>query len=265
MRLSTHSLCVANGNRTVVSDVTITAETGTVTALVGLNGSGKSTLLRALAGVRRASRGHVEIDGVRTDALGNRQRARRVALVAQDDPPPDDLLVGEMVALGLTPSLGPWNRGGAQERRAVVAALERVGLSGFADRACTQLSGGEHRRALLARGLVQDTAVLLLDEPTNHLDIAQQHRLLHLVCSLERTVVMAIHDLDLTYRHADQVVVLHDGGVLAAGRPAEVFVRDDVARAFGVHMRHAVDPIGKTTHLVCAPMHPDPFQPSGEQ
>lgn len=274
MRLATHDLTAAIGTRDVVTGVNLDVPSGTTLALVGVNGSGKSTLLRTIAGVRPAPHGHVTLDGQRTDHMGPRERARLVALVAQDEPPPEDLLVGEMVALGLTPHRRSWSGGGRGERAAVLAVLDRVDLADHVDhvdhvdRPCTRMSGGKQRRALLARGLVQDTPILLLDEPTNHLDVAQQHRLLQLVRGLDRTIVMAIHDLDLAQLYAYRVAVLHHGRVLAMGTPDEVFARDDVGRAFGVRIARVTDPAVGATRLMCVPWdshHPRPTTPLPEQ
>ncbi|WP_409484102.1 ABC transporter ATP-binding protein [Arsenicicoccus dermatophilus] len=253
MRVQTQDLSAAVDGHVVLTGVDLDLPSGGVTALVGANGSGKSTLLRTLAGIVAAPRGHVLVGGERVDRLRPRERALRMALVAQEDSPPDDLLVGEMIALGRIPHARPWALGGAQERQVVLRALAQVGLQDVVDRPCHALSGGERRRALLARGLAQDAPVLLLDEPTNHLDVPHQHHLLRLVRGLGRTVVMAIHDLDLAHRYADHVVVVGEGSVLAAGPAPDVLTGEAVQRAFGIRTVTLVDPATGQAHLICAP------------
>ena len=95
---------------------------------------------------------------------------------------------------------------------------------------------------LLARGLAQRTELLLLDEPTNHLDIRHQHALLRMVRGLGRTVIAAIHDLDLAATYFDHIVVLNDGGVAADGKPSEVLPPELVGDVFGMAASMVTDP-----------------------
>ena len=266
MRVQAHQLTAAVDGHVVLTGVDLDLPSGGVTAVVGPNGSGKSTLLRTLAGIVRAPHGHVIVGTDRLDCLRPRERALRIALVAQEDAPPDDLLVGEMIALGRIPHANPWSLGGSDEREAVLDALEQVGLRDYVDRPCDALSGGERRRALLARGLAQDAPILMLDEPTNHLDVSHQHHLLRLIRRLGRTVVMAIHDLDLAHTYADHAVLVGRGGVMAAGDPATVLTGPEVEEALGIRTVELRDPATGHVHLVCVPP-TDPAQspsPSGE-
>ncbi|MTL12887.1 ATP-binding cassette domain-containing protein, partial [Nocardia seriolae] len=176
---------------------------GETIGIVGPNGAGKTTLLRTMAGLVAPRAGEVLVDGRALHRVSLRERARLVSLVGQDEQPPADLLVGELVALGRTPYLPPWGAGGDDERAAVDEALRLVDLAGFEGRAVRRLSGGERQRALLARALAQRTPVLLLDEPTNHLDITHQLELLTLARELAQTVVMSLHDLALADRYCD--------------------------------------------------------------
>ncbi|CRY77257.1 Iron(3+)-hydroxamate import ATP-binding protein FhuC [Nocardia farcinica] len=210
-RLSVTEVSCEVGRRPVLTGVSFEVAPGEMIGVVGPNGSGKTTLLHVLAGVRRPRRGRVTVDGQPLHELPARQRARTVALVAQDERPPADLLVGEVVALGRTPYLPPWGAGSPAERQVVTDALAAVDLAGLAARPVHKLSGGERRRVLLARALAQDTPVLILDEPTNHLDITHQLDLLALARGLGRTVVTALHDLTLADRYCDRVLVLHGG------------------------------------------------------
>ena len=106
-----------------------------------------------------------------------------------------------------------------------------MGISDLADRPCDQLSGGQRRRALLARGFAQETDLVLLDEPTNHLDVHHQLHLLGVLRDSGRTIIATIHDLDLAMSYFDQVVVLHQGGMLCAGHPQDVLIPDNLRKS----------------------------------
>jgi iron complex transport system ATP-binding protein len=242
------------GARTVLSGVDLDVRPGEVLGLIGSNGTGKSTLLRVLAGVRPASAGEVLLGGRSLGEISSRERARQVAFVAQEEAAPSDLLVSEMVALGRVPHARAWGGLDQSSRTAVAEALRLVDLEYAAQQSMDRLSGGERRRALIARGLAQEAPVLLLDEPTNHLDIKHQLALMRLVrrlCrSLDRTVVVALHDLDLAATFCDRIAVLHDGGVFALGTPDEVLTPSVLHDAFGVLATRVTHPLTGRTHLL---------------
>ena len=238
------------GHRTIVSDINLDVAPGTMTAIVGVNGVGKSTLMRVLAGIRPPASGRVLVGDDDLARLSGRQRARRLAFVAQEEAPPDELTLAEMVTLGRLPHLMPWQVGGSAERRLVANCLEMVGLTHLADRRCNHLSGGERRRAMLAKGLAQGTGLLLLDEPTNHLDVHHQLHLLQTMREVGRTIVATIHDLDLAMGWFDQVVILADGLIHASGTPREVMTPTNLQEAFRVKARQVSAANDGVPHLV---------------
>lgn len=238
------------GRNTIVRDINFTVERGTMTALVGINGAGKSTLLRGIAGITKLHAGTVLLDGAEVHAMRPRQRAQNMTLVGQEESPPGDLSISEMVALGRLPHLKSWQLGGKEEQRIVAESLALVGLHEVADRSCDQLSGGQRRRALLARGFAQGTDLVLLDEPTNHLDVHHQLHLLKVLRESGRTIVATIHDLDLAVSHFDQVVVLHEGTMLAVGTPEDVLNAPNLRKVFDVHAFLASLPEASRIHLI---------------
>jgi iron complex transport system ATP-binding protein len=243
----------AIGRQTILRDVDLEIVHGETIGIVGPNGSGKSSLLRVLAGIRGPAAGRVHLDGEPLDRLPARRRARAIALVGQEEELPADLLVGEFVALGRTPHRPPWAGGDATERHAVSRALASVEMAHAIGRPVEQLSGGERRRVLLARGLAQDAGLLLLDEPTNHLDVRHQLALLDLVRNLGRTVVMAMHDLNLAAGSCDRVIVLHDGRARPPATPMSALAPETVQHVFGVDATPVTHPVTGQTHLLFAP------------
>ena len=240
--LATQDLGCSLGKYPILNGVDLEVPEGEMMALVGPNGTGKSTLLRTLAGLLPIQSGRVLVAGRDLVKLSPLERARTLAMVGQQEETPADLRVAEVVALGLLPHRPPWSGGGRKERNAVAEALEQVSMTAYANRGFHQLSGGEQRRVLLARGLAQRTELLLLDEPTNHLDIRHQHALLRMVRGLGRTVIAAIHDLDLAATYFDHIVVLNDGGVAADGKPSEVLTPELVGDVFGMAASMVTDP-----------------------
>ena len=246
--LATQNLGCALGKYPILNGVDLEVPEGEMMVLVGPNGTGKSTLLRTLAGLLPIPSGRVLVAGRDLVKLSPLERARTLAMVGQQEETPADLRVAEVVTLGLLPHRPPWSGGGRKERNAVAEALEQVSMTAYANRGFHQLSGGEQRRVLLARGLAQRTELLLLDEPTNHLDISHQLDILKTLRETGLGVVVALHDLNLATTFCDEVLVLHKGRAVCLGRPADVLTEDLIREVYGVEVR-ILHPDGDETPL----------------
>ncbi|CAL9280947.1 ABC transporter ATP-binding protein [Streptomyces sp. SudanB91_2054] len=220
--------------RLILDGVSLAPRPGSVTGLLGPNGSGKSTLLRLLSGVLAPASGVVTLDGRPLGDWGRRAVARRVAVVEQHADTLVELTVLDVVRLGRIPHRRAWASAGDADEDAVRTALERTGLTDHADRFWRTLSGGERQRVQIARALAQEPRELLLDEPTNHLDVQHQLELLNLIAELPVTSVVALHDLNLAAMYCDQVVVLRQGRVVAAGPPGDTLTESLIADVYGV-------------------------------
>jgi ABC-type cobalamin/Fe3+-siderophores transport system ATPase subunit len=260
-RLAARGVACGYGERVALEGFDLAAAPGAVTALLGPNGAGKSTALRALARLLRPREGAVTLDGQDVWRLPRRDFARQVAFLPQSETAAWPMTVAEMVLLGRLPHRGWLLPYTPADREALERALHQVELSGLEARDLGTLSGGERRRALLARALAQDAGILLLDEPGAHLDLRHQIELFALLRRLARqcgaTVVLSLHDLNLAALFADRAVLLRQGQVLAAGPAREVLTPELVRAAFGVavetvpHPRHGVPMI--------FPVPPDPI------
>ncbi len=220
--------------RMIVDGVTLAAAPGRVLGLIGPNGSGKSSLLRLLCRLRNVAGGVVTLDGRDIAALSRRDLARRLAFVEQQATTEMQLSVCDVVRLGRTPhraALASWS---AADEAAVTGALARVGLEDRHDQLWHTLSGGERQRVHIARALAQSPSELILDEPTNHLDVQHQLSILRLIRRLGITCIMALHDLNLAAMFCDEIALLHNGRLLAAGTPEAVLTEETIRTVFGV-------------------------------
>lgn len=235
-RLELTGVAAGYGPRPVLEGIDLALDAGQVTVLLGRNGSGKSTLLKVAAGVLRPSAGRVTLEGSDLATRSPREAARSIAGVAQEETVDFPYTVRDVVSLGRNPHSGPFARESTQDRAAIDAAIAALDLGALADRPLPALSGGERRRAFLARALAQEPTVLLLDEPTAHLDLGHEAALLTVVRTLARTrgvaVCLALHDLNLVGLVADRAVLLAGGRIVAAGAPDEVLVADTLSTAF---------------------------------
>jgi iron complex transport system ATP-binding protein len=234
-------LTVKAGSKVLVSNVTLAVEAGTWCTIVGPNGAGKTTLVEAVAGLRKPSHGSVSISGHALAEMPERERARRVSLVPQQPVIPSGMSVEDYVALGRVAYHGLFRPPSASDRRIVESVLERLSLVDFRERDVMTLSGGERQRMVLARALVQSTAVIVLDEPITGLDLRHQMDMLELLkseiaqCGL--TVVATLHDLTLAGQFADRLVLLDHGQVVLDGAAGDVIRSDELAQCYGMKLR----------------------------
>nr|WP_241429223.1 ABC transporter ATP-binding protein [Agrococcus sp. ARC_14] len=229
---------LAYGRERIVHEASIALVPGTVTALVGPNGSGKSTLLRGLTALHRPTGGTVVFaDGADASALGERDLARRIALLAQSHPDPSGVSVREVVAYGRFAHRGRFRTGDPDGADVIDRAMAATGIAAFGDHPVAQLSGGQRQRVWLATCLAQQTGIVLLDEPTTFLDVRYQREILEIVRDLADegvAVGIVLHDLEQAAEVADEVVLLVHGRILATGTPEEVLTADRLSAAYEV-------------------------------
>lgn len=240
LALAVEGLTVGYGAAPVLEGLSLRLESGELAALIGPNGSGKSTLLKAVTGRLRARAGRVLLFGRPLEAWPAADRARRVAVVSQEEPAPFAFRVDEVVAMGRSPHLKRFQREGARDRAAVLAAMEQTGVAGLAGRIFTTLSGGERQRVILARALAQEPRLLLLDEPTSHLDIGHQAEVLGLLRELCRTrglaILTVLHDLNLASLYAPRLILLAGGRIVADGPPSSVLGAPLLEEVYGTRV-----------------------------
>ena len=219
--LEVHHIFKAYEGKPLLNDISFKVDAGETICLLGASGSGKSTLLQVIAGLEDADSGSVSFDGV--DITSAPPHLRDFGLVFQDYALFPHLNVNENVAFGLKMRRLPQN----EIARRVAKSLELVNLSRFATRRVTDLSGGEQQRVALARALATRPRLLMFDEPLGALDRTLREALLHeLRTVLHQTSIPAIyvtHDQEEAFAIADRVLILHDGEIIRAGAPVDVW------------------------------------------
>ena len=236
MSLQFDSVSHRYGAETALRGVSLVAEAGRITCLLGASGSGKSTVLRLAAGLERLQAGSIHLDREVLSEPGNEPSPERrpVGLVFQDHVLFPHKTVLQNIAFGLR-DLAP------SERRAVAEqALANVSLHGFAGRYPETLSGGQQQRVALARALAPLPRVMLLDEPFANVDATLRRALREdtrrALRSAGSVAVIVTHDPDEALELADRIVVLEAGSVVQAGTPVEIWRQPAsaaVAKMFG--------------------------------
>ncbi|MBV9995816.1 MAG: ABC transporter ATP-binding protein [Caulobacteraceae bacterium] len=246
-------LSVARGGRVVLEGVSARFAAGRLAVVIGPNGAGKSTLLSAAAGLLAPAKGEVRLGDVPLSRIGRRRLAQRRAYLPQNPQVDWPISVERLVALGLTPVLPAFGGLPASLRPRIEGALAAHDLLALRDRPADALSGGELSRAMLARATVGEPEILIVDEPTAGLDprhALDAVRRLRSHADQGRTVVMAIHDLDLAIRVADDVLALKEGRAIASGPAAATFTEPALTRLYDVPARLVRDPDGVSVRFL---------------
>lgn len=235
-----------------LKDVTIQCRRGLVTAICGPNGAGKSTLLSCLANLQSATSGRVVL-GERTMTFSStRERAQWLGYLPQTPEVAWDIAVEVLVSLGRL----PWSDAPAGENiEAIEDAIRAMDLEALRKRPVSHLSGGERARALMARVLATQPGWLLADEPLASLDLGHAAALMRRFrqqAQQGRGVVLVLHDLATAMNHADYVVVLDKGCVVAEGAPEEALTRETVSRVWKCRAQWLGDP-GERALSVASP------------
>lgn len=260
LALSISRLTVQARRKSLLAIDRLDLRQGEVLTVLGPNGAGKSTLMRVCSGLRRPTTGSVEVLGQSIHDLGPIGRARlrrRLAYVPQETPPPGQtpLTLREVVAIGRSGIAGLFRVLTAADWALVDEVIDRLGLASRRHAAYDTLSGGEQRKTLLARALVQQPQMLLLDEPATHLDLGWRENLVETLDRLHAgtraTMVIVCHEPEVIPRCCDRLLLLDAGRVVADGPPAAVLTDARVAELYGCrlgvvhdHGRHAVVPKG---------------------
>jgi ABC-type Mn2+/Zn2+ transport system ATPase subunit len=223
------------GERVALAEVNLEVPVGALVAVVGPNGGGKSTLLKLIAAVIKPWTGTVEVLG----AVAGRE-ARRVAYVPQAELVDWSFPVNvwNVTMMGRYPRLGPLHQPGRADHEAVENALQRVGMLEQARTPIGALSGGQRRRAFLARAMAAEADLYLLDEPVTGVDVPTQEAIMALLIAEAekgKAVVATTHDLGAAVRHFKSIVAVNRR-IVAAGPAALLTNPDILSRTYGGHL-----------------------------
>lgn len=240
--------------KTVIHGVSLVIPSRQISVMIGANACGKSTLLKTLARLIKPASGNITLDGKPVASIPPKPFARVVGLLPQSPIVPEGITVADLVGRGRFPHqplLGGWTK---KDYYAVAEAMDIMDITDLADRSIDELSGGQRQRVWIAMALAQQTDILFLDEPTTFLDITYQVEILDLLTDLNRkqgtTIVMVLHDINLSARYADHIFALHNGKLVAEGAPSQVITSTLIKDIFGLDCLVIEDPVSGSPMMV---------------
>lgn len=230
----------------VLNRISIKAEQGSITTILGENGSGKSTLLKTAMGLLPVTEGEVYVQGMPLSEMTRQQSAKLMAYLPQSKNTPD-ITAGRFVLHGRFPYLTYPRKYSLRDHEIAMTAMEQMGVGSLADVPLAELSGGMRQKVYIAMALAKQAPVILMDEPTTYLDIGQQKRFSEMVRELAhrgKTVVLVLHDIFLALKLSNQIYVLKNGKVKCSGTPEEALKSGVFSELYGVEIGTMQTPSG---------------------
>ena len=256
MKLDVRNVSFAYDDKSVLSNVSFSAQDGEMIALLGPNGVGKSTLFKCILGFLKPQKGSVEIDGRAVQSLSDRERALCTAYIPQSFNPVFNHTVLDTVVMGSANSLSLFETPGRDEREKASLLIDQMGIGEIKDRGTRKISGVERQLMLLARSLMQDAKILIMDEPTASLDFANSHRVMRKVRELADngyTVIFSTHSPSLAALYSTSIIALKNGTVLKKGSVGDIMTGEMLSSLYSFPIVTASVRIGDEEHFVCVP------------
>ncbi len=230
-KIRINNLSYSYGKFTALTGVNLNIDKSGFISLVGPNGSGKSTLLKCIAGLMKLPDNSIYIDGKDINSYKPSALAGKISYVPQISSQITGFTVREVVEMGRHPY-----KPSHKDKDIIGYALEVTSTAVFADKDCSELSGGEFQRVMIARAIAQDASIMILDEPVSHLDIKYQ---INIIETLKRTsvekgtlVITSLHDLNLAILYSDNVILLNKGKLHSFGEPEEILNKENITKVY---------------------------------
>lgn len=234
-KLQVEKLTFDIGKTRILKDISFDVEENSFVGVIGPNGSGKSTMLKSIYGVNKPSGGQILFEGQNLLQMDGRDRAKKIAVLAQESGGQFDFTVQQVVEMGRYPHKNALENYSKYDLEIVDRVLKEMKLEDYRERSFNTLSGGEKQRVLISRLLVQESKFIILDEPTNHLDIGHQIEIMNVIKSMGVTVLSAIHDMNMAAIYCDKLVIMKKGEVIATGSVEEILTAEMLKDLFNVN------------------------------
>ena len=228
----------------VLDRLNFSCEKGTVNVLIGLNGSGKTTLIKTIAGLLENYQGEVFIDGENLRGLSIKERAKKMAYVAQRSNAVDDFPVLDYLLFGTVNKMNFYQSPKEEDKKRVLDYAKQFGITHLLDKKLGEISGGERQIVSICASIVQDTNLVILDEPTSALDIKNQHAVLSIIKKIAKeqgkTFILSSHNPNHALYLSSNVFLLRSGTIVAQGRAEDIINIEALKTVYGEEICYSV-------------------------
>jgi len=249
--LTQNSIDVKNLNysvsdKDILKNINLSIDKGKFYSIIGPNGSGKTTLLRNIANSLEISKNKVYVEGKDIISYNQKELAKTMSYVPQDNTSDFDFSVWDIVLMGRYPYLRRFEQESAKDIEIAENALKLTKTFHLKDKNIRFLSGGERQRVFIARALTQETKILILDEPISMLDIHHALEIMdtikHLNSAVGLTILTVLHDLNIAAEYSDELILLDEGEIVAIGTPEEVLNSENLEKVYKIKVSISKNP-----------------------
>ncbi|GFE42553.1 ABC transporter ATP-binding protein [Streptococcus canis] len=246
-QISAEAIAIAYDKKSIIDGLSLHIPQSQITTIIGANGCGKSTLLKGLTRLLPVSKGAVYLDGQSIATLATKEVAKKIALLPQVQEATDGTTVYELISYGRFPHQSYLGKLSQADKETIHWAMEATKVTAYANQPVDALSGGQRQRVWIAMALAQDTDTIFLDEPTTYLDMNHQLEILELLKTLNqesgKTMVMVLHDLNLSARYSDHLIAMKKGQIKYSGTVRDIMTPAIIQDIFQIKAQLIDDPI----------------------
>ncbi|GAA0061467.1 ABC transporter ATP-binding protein [Streptococcus canis] len=246
-QISAEAIAIAYDKKSIIDGLSLHIPQGQITTITGANGCGKSTLLKGLTRLLPVSKGAVYLDGQSIATLATKEVAKKIALLPQVQEATDGTTVYKLISYGRFPHQSYLGKLSQADKETIHWAMEATKVTAYANQPVDALSGGQRQRVWIAMALAQDTDTIFLDEPTTYLDMNHQLEILELLKTLNqesgKTMVMVLHDLNLSARYSDHLIAMKKGQIKYSGTVRDIMTPAIIQDIFQIKAQLIDDPI----------------------
>jgi len=233
-------------DKDILKDINLSVNKGKFYSIIGPNGSGKTTLLRNIANSLEVSKNKVFVENKDLLSYNQRDLAKAMSYVPQDNTSDFDFSVWDIVLMGRYPYLRRFEQESAKDIEIAENALKLTKTFHLKDKNIRFLSGGERQRVFIARALTQETNILILDEPISMLDIHHALEIMdtikHLNSTVGITILTVLHDLNIAAEYSDELILLDEGEIVAIGTPEKVLTSENLEKVYKIKVSISKNP-----------------------
>lgn len=240
MKLEVSNLSFKYEKTLIFKDVSFDVSDGEILCLLGPNGTGKTTLFKAILGLHKAEQGKILLDGQNIKDWSRSKLAQYIGYVPQNHIPPFPFRVIDVILMGRTAYLKPYESPTKKDIEIALEAMETLNILYLKDKVYTEISGGERQLVLIARALTQKPQILIMDEPTANLDFGNQIKVLQHIKDLTDkglAIIMSTHYPDHALQYASKVALMKNNGINSIGIPHEIVTEKSLTDIYGVDVR----------------------------
>ncbi|WP_133516117.1 ABC transporter ATP-binding protein [Halanaerobium saccharolyticum] len=255
--LKTDKIKFSYGQQKVLKGIDLEIKTGSFIGIIGPNASGKSTLLKNMSKSLKSDSGAVYLDHKLLNDYNHLELAKKMAVVPQNTEVNFNFNVYDIIMMGRHPYQKRWSGVSQEDKEIAKEVMEVTDTLKLKRKLIKELSGGEKQRVIIARALAQRPDILLLDEPTSSLDINYQGEIYDLLNYLNQkfnlTIITVSHDLNLTAQYCEELLLLKDGRIFAAGTAAEVLTEQNIKAVYNAEVLIKRNPLSEKPFVTLIP------------